>query len=428
MDFVSNIKRYLSDEFVNSLLEAMSKDRTNSLILNTKKISSIEFQKKFPNIIPHPFLKNVFYYDKNEYEFGKSYLFTSGAYYIMDASSLLVSKFLPIENGDYVLDMCAAPGGKTISLVLSNPDKKFEVISNDISYIRSLETSKNIEHLGISNVTVTYCAKSNYYSNYKEKFNKIILDAPCSGSAMFRKNELAKSDWSIEKVESCARIQNELLEEAIFMLQKGGVISYSTCSFSFEENEEIILNALKNHPEMKLVKIEENDAFYRTKELPEAIHLFPNLYKGEGQFICLLKKDGNPTKIKEIKNDIKEKNILKNFNLNFKHEFVFNNLLYFYNNDLDLKPFSVLRRGLECGEFKKNNFIPSFHLSHYLSTNNSIVLDENEAKQYLHGEEIKKNLNIEKGYYVVSFDNINLGFAKYSNGSLKNLFPKGLRH
>jgi len=428
MDFVSNIKRYLSDEFVTSLLDAMGEERTNSLILNTSKMSSSLFIKKFPNVIPHPFINNVFYYDKNEYEFGKSYLLTSGAYYIMDASSLLVSKYLEINDGDYVLDMCAAPGGKTISVALANKDKNIEFISNDISYKRALELSKNIEHLGLGNVIVTSSDFSKTYKHYKEKFNKIILDAPCSGSAMFRKNDLAKLDWSLEKVKACALLQETLLEEAIYMLQNGGLISYSTCSFSYEENEEIILKILKKHPEISLINIEENNSFYRTKELPEAIHLFPNLYKGEGQFICILKKNGEPTKIKENKENLKQKNILDFYNLKFKHEKIINSLLYLYNNDLNLEKFNVIRYGLECGEFKKDLFIPSFHLSHYLDAKNSIVLDENEMKRYMHGEEIKKDLNLQKGYYTVSFENINLGFVKLSNNVLKNLFPKGLRH
>ena len=437
MDFVLNIKRYLSDDFVKELIEALDKEKTNSLILNTKKITNQKFIEKFPKVIPHPFLENVYYYSKKDYEFGKSFLFDNGAYYIMDASSLLVSKYLEIEDGDNVLDMCAAPGGKSISLCLENLDKNFEIIANDISYKRSLELSKNIEHLGLSNVIVTSNNLSQIYKNYKEKFNKIILDAPCSGSAMFRKNDLAKSDWAIEKVNACALLQKELLEEAIYMLEDGGLISYSTCSFSYEENEEVILSVIQNHPEISLVKIEENPKFYRTKELPEAIHLFPNLYDGEGQFICILKKRESNIKNKKLnsktvfKNEF-EKSILKNdfekVNLNFKFQKSINNTIYLYNNELDLKHFNVIRCGLEIGSTNKKLFIPSFHLAHFLYSENSIAIDENEMKKYIHGEEIKKDLNLEKGFYVVSFEGINLGFVKYSNGVLKNYYPKGLRH
>lgn len=428
MDFVLNIKRYLSDDFVEELIESLDKERTNSLILNTKKISNEKFIQKFPKVKPHPFLKNVYYYSKKDYEFGKSYLFDNGAYYIMDASSLLVSKYLEINDGDYVLDMCAAPGGKTISLCLQNTDKNFEVIANDISYKRSLELSKNIEHLGLGNVIVTSNNLSKIYKNYKEKFNKIILDAPCSGSAMFRKNDLAKSDWSIEKVNACALLQKELLEEAIYMLQGGGLISYSTCSFSYEENEEVILEALKNHPEMSLVEIEENPKYFRSKELKEAIHLFPNLYEGEGQFICILKKSGIKSEIKKQNSNLNFKNEIKKRNLNFKFEKQISDLIYFYNNELDLSFLNIIRCGLEFGNLKKDYIIPSFHLAHYLDNKNTITLDENEAKKYIHGEEIKKDLPLEKGFYVVSFEGINLGFVKFNNGILKNYYPKGLRH
>lgn len=428
MDFVSNIKRYLSDEFITSLLEAMDKERTNSLILNVAKISNEKFEKMFPKVKRHPYINNVYYYNKSDYEFGKSFLFDCGAYYIMDASSLLVSKFLQIDEGDNVLDMCAAPGGKTISICLENLDKHFEVISNDISYKRALELSKNIEHLGFGNVIVTSNDFSKIYKNFKEKFNKIVLDAPCSGSAMFRKNDLAKSDWTIEKVKACASIQLELLNEAIYMLQKGGIISYSTCSFSYEENEEIILETLKNHEDIEIINIEDNKDFYRTNELKEAIHLFPNLYEGEGQFICLLKKKGNSSQIKEQKANIKSKKILNTYNLNFKYEKCVENTIYFHNNPQDLSTLTTIRCGLECGSVNKDIFTPSFQLSHYLNNENSIELTEEERKRYLHGEEIKKDLSLQKGYYIVSFDGINLGFVKYNNGTLKNLYPKGLRH
>ena len=214
MGFKENLKRYLCDEEIEKLFSAQVQERTNSLILNSKKITKEEFIKKYNKVEEHPFLENVFYYDKNLYPFGKSYEFDNGEYYIMDASSLLISHFLKIEDHDLVLDMCAAPGGKTISLILNNLDKQFSVISNDISYQRSLELSSNIEHLGFDNVLVTSNDFGKIYQNFYEKFDKIILDAPCSGSSMFRKNKLVKEDWSIEKVNRCAKIQKELIEMA----------------------------------------------------------------------------------------------------------------------------------------------------------------------------------------------------------------------
>ena len=222
MNFEENLSQYLDSEFINELLLAQEKERTNSLILNTQKMSKDKFKELYPNIKEHPFLENVFYYDKKEYELGKSYLFDNGVYYLIDASSLLVSYYLPTKSDDLVVDLCSAPGGKTISLLLSNQDKNLKVIANDLSHQRSLELSKNIERQGFSNVVVTNNDFSKIYKNYEAKFNAIILDAPCSGSAMFRKNSLAKSDWSLNKVLKQQMIQKELIEMAHFMLKEDG--------------------------------------------------------------------------------------------------------------------------------------------------------------------------------------------------------------
>ena len=427
MNFISNLNTYLSSEFIDSLIQSLDEERTNSLILNTCKISENNFLKMFPNVIKHDFLPNVFYYLKNEYQFGKSFLMFAGCYYIIDASSAIVSSLLNIKDGDYVLDLCSAPGGKTISLLFYNKDKNFEVISNDLSHSRALELSKNIERIGASNVIVTNNDFSRIKNNYLESFDKIILDAPCSGSAMFRKNELSKLDWSIEKVLSLQKIQISLLEDAIDMLKEGGTIVYSTCSFSKEENEDVVLDILSKHPEIHALPIFDNPSFFRDSSLKESIHLFPNLYKGEGQFIALLKKDGESIKrIKEPK--LEKAKYLKDFNLNFKREIILKDKVYATNNLLNLKPLNLIRPGLAVCEINKKVLIPSFHLSHYLTSIDSIALTENELKLYLHGEQINKDVKRKTGFYPVSYASINIGFVKLVNNNLKNYYPKGLRH
>ena len=429
MTFEENLKEYLSDTFIEELLLAQEKERTNSLILNTSKMSVEQFKKLFPLISPHPFIKNVFYYDKNIYQFGKSYLFDNGLYYLIDASSLLVSYYLPTKNGDLVLDLCSAPGGKTISLLLNNLDKNLRVIANDISHQRALELSKNIERQGFENVIVSNNDFSKLYNKFTQKFDAIILDAPCSGSAMFRKNSLAKEDWSIGKVLKLQEKQIELLDIAYSMLKNGGYIIYSTCSFSKEENEDVIIQALNKYDDLEIVNIENKDSYYKSEELPQAIHLFPNLYDGEGQFIALLHKKGvSIPQSYKFKSKIVHKDLLNKFNLDFKNEINLKNEIYFNNFPLDTSFLNSLRPGLHFGTIEKNIFIPSFHLAHYLSSLNSIPLDEDEAKKYLHGDEIHKELKIKNDFYIVSYNGINLGYVKYVNGRLKNYYPKGLRH
>lgn len=429
MKFEENLKEYLSDEFIHELLLAQEKERTNSLILNTSKMSAQTFKAAFPNIKEHPFLKNVFYYNKNEYQLGKSYLFDNGVYYLIDASSLLVSYYLPTKNDDLVLDLCSAPGGKTISLLLNNLDKNLNVIANDLSHQRALELSKNIERQGFSNVVVTNNDFSKIYKYYQNKFNAIILDAPCSGSAMFRKNSLAKEDWTINKVLSLQERQKELLKIAYFMLKEDGYLIYSTCSFSKEENEDVVLDALNNFNDLEIINIENKPYYYKSELLTEAIHLFPNLYDGEGQFIALLHKKGiTSSSTNKIKNKIIHKDLLNKYELNFQNEININKEIYLNNLTFDLSKLNLIRPGLHLGSLDKNIFIPSFHLAHYLNSFISIALTEEEFKKYIHGEEIIKNYNIKNDFYVVSYNGINLGFVKYVNGRLKNYYPKGLRH
>ena len=429
MNFEENLSQYLDSEFINDLLLAQAKERTNSLILNTQKMSKEKFKELYPNIKEHPFLENVFYYDKKEYELGKSYLFDNGVYYLIDASSLLVSYYLPTKNDDLVLDLCSAPGGKAISLLLSNKEKNLKVIANDLSHQRSLELSKNIERQGFSNVVVTNNDFSKIFKNYEAKFNAIILDAPCSGSAMFRKNSLAKSDWNINKVLKQQIVQKELIEIAYFTLKKDGYLIYSTCSFSKEENEDVILYALNKFDDFEIVNLENRSCYYRSKILPEAIHLFPNLYDGEGQFIALLHKKGLPSTFSnKSKNKIVHKDLLNKFNLKFENEININKEIYLNNFNLDVSKLNLIRPGLHFGSLDKNIFFPSFHLAHYLDPKNSISLTEDEFKKYIHGEELNKPLKIKNDFYVVSYNNINLGFVKFVNGRMKNYYPKGLRH
>ena len=430
MDFVENLEKYLSKEDIEKLLNAQQEKRTNSFIVNTKKCDVGLLSKYFKTLEPHPFIKNVFYYDKDVDECGKNFLFDNGCYYIMDASSLLVSHFLKLNENDYILDMCAAPGGKTISTIL-NSNCHVEVISNDLNHERSLTLAQNVERLGLDNVIVTNSNLESVYENYKNTFDKIILDAPCSGSSMFRKNELMKNDWTFEKVQKQANIQKRLLEIAFEMLKPGGVIAYSTCSFSYEENENVILNFIKNNEGSSLINLPTIEGEYRSKDLPEAIHLFPHLYRGEGLFICFIKKDENiisssSSKRKKSKN--KSTNYQKDFNLNYKYEELINDKVFCFNNELDLSKFYIIKKGLHLGTVSKNNFVPSFHLAHYLDNSESISLTEDDLKLYIHGDVINKNLPQKNGYYVVAFDGINLGYVKKVNCQLKNFYPKGLRH
>lgn len=440
MNFEENLLSYLPNDIVKGILNAQQESRVNSLILNTRKIKDEDFVALFPKVKRHPFIKNVFTYDKNEYQFGKSWLFDNGVIYLIDTSSLLVSYLLSTEkqlvnyfndkNRLFGLDMCSAPGGKLISFLLSPSSTNFEFIANDLNYKRVLELWKNVERQGFDNVIITNNDFEKIDTYFKNAFDLIILDAPCSGSAMFRKNEQALREWSMNKVLKFQSVQKRLLTSAIDMLNDGGFISYSTCSFSKEENEDVILDILATHPEIEAINITNNKQFYRHPSLPQAIHLFPNLYEGEGQFICILHKKGNrqEKQFKITNKNGQYSNLLKEFGLSYLNTKLVNGEIFGNNNLLDLSKLNVVKPGLDIGTYNKGFFTPSFHLAHYLDSTSSIKLNKEEFMSYIHGDQIKKELNLKNGFYTVSYLDINLGYIKYVNGQLKNFYPKGLRH
>lgn len=428
MNFKESLAKYLDENKINELLNSLNKKRSYCLLINKNKATYETLSKYFKTLRPHPFINNAYYYN-GEIDFpGKSFLFDNGAYYIIDASSLLVSYFLNINDNDLILDMCAAPGGKSISVFLKNTT--INLISNDLNKQRALLMSQNFERLGIANAIISSSNFNNIYQNYLNTFDKIILDAPCSGSGMFRKNNEMEIDWTYEKALKCSLIQKNLLEIAFQMLKNKGIISYSTCSFNYEENEEVILDFLKKHQDAKVINLPHINGEYRSSYLKEAVHLFPSLYEGEGMFICQIQKNTQEIETFSSKNKVfhNKTNYQKLYNLKFNYEEIINNKVYLYNTALNTKPLYVIKKGLLLGELKGNTLVPSFHLAHYLDSVNSYKLNNEQLKLYLHGDIIKTNQLSKNDYYIVSYDNINLGFVKNINGILKNFYPKGLRH
>ena len=286
MTFEEHLKKYLSEDEINKLISSEQEETKHALLLNEEKMSKETFLSLFPNVKPHPICEGVYLYDSNEYQFGKHVLHDLGTYYLFEPCSSIVSYLLNPNENDVILDVASAPGGKSIhtSLLMHN---KGLMISNEIQNARSLILSSNVERMGRRNIIVTN-NDIDAFKNYQNTFSKIILDAPCSGSGMFRKQEEMKSDWTYAKVESLSLLQKELILKAYSLLTPGGRMVYSTCSFSYEEDEEVIKYLLKN-TNAKLVDIEDNKYFYKSKE-KIGIHLFPYLFPGEGHYICLIEK------------------------------------------------------------------------------------------------------------------------------------------
>lgn len=437
MTLKENLGRYLKEEEITKLIDSMNESKVSSLILNSHKICDISLKEHFNSFEKNNYIKNSYFFNNKIDSPGKSFLFDNGLYYIMDSSSMMVSYFLNPKENTIILDMCAAPGGKTISTYLKSKNLTF--ISNDSSYERSLKLSTNIERLGFNNIIVTsfdFLKKDNYYDNF---FDYIILDAPCSGSAMIRKNKEAKDDWSIEKVKKCSEIQKKLLNKAIDMLKVNGELIYSTCSFSYEENEEVILDILNSRKDIELIFLPHIHGEYRPN-LNETIFLFPHLFKGEGQYIAKIKKIKSSSNFSLINkklyydfqnliNKKEVKDFLNKYNLKFNYVIKINDNYYGLDKTIPIyKDMNLIRYGINFASIKNNELIPTFNLSHYLDSSFSINLNETELKAYLHGDIIKKDdLNLKDGYYIVSYKKLNLGIVKKIKNTLKNFYPKGLR-
>ncbi len=416
MDFEQSLEKYLNKEEISNLISSFSKGEKKAIYLNEYKLSKEQLLEFFPNLKPHPVVDNGFLYDKNEYELGKKIYHELGAYYIQEPSAMLVAHFLDAKPGEIVLDLCAAPGGKTIQTALRMQNQGL-IIANDLSKSRANILLSNIERMGISNTIVTSLDFKNYYQKFAGFFDKIILDAPCSGSGMFRKSDEMKSDWTYEKVLKNAAIQKELILMCYSMLKEGGKLVYSTCSYSYEEDEEVIDFLLQNS-DAKLEKIPSFKGEFRTENFSETVHLFPSNFEGEGHYIALIKKPGvlHSSKIYpfEVKRVIQGKGNSKEI-----QKFLVPSKLPSNFEELALRP------GLFLGSQIGDKFVPSHHYSHVTNLDNSIELTKEEVVKYLKGETINKKCP--NGYQFVSFMGMNLGVVYSLNGVLKNYYPKGLR-
>ncbi len=428
MDFASHLLAHYSSDFVDKLLGSLQGEPTHCLVLNTNKMKDQELLERVPSLSPHPFIPHAYFYFKKEWEAGKSLFYDLGCFSIQDASAMMVPYFLKPRPGETVLDFCAAPGGKTIFMSLGMEQNGL-VVANDLSFPRAKALSQNVERMGLGNVAVISDNLVKKKGEWNEIFDKILLDAPCSGSAMFRKDEEAKRSWSMDKVLRCASIQSKLLDLAASFLKPGGVLAYSTCSFSYEENEGNIASFLSSHPEMKALPLPLDGPLFRHDEtIKEGIHLDPGTFPGEGQYLCLLQKEGSPLSSSpfHIKTNNKIDAFLAAYGIVHRTNILRNGLYSSLSLPFDPGDSPLLRYGVRVFE-DKEHAVPEFALSRYLSSAVSIPLTKEQAKKYLNGETIPLP-EAKEGFAIVSYQNKNLGWVKCVHGIAKNHYPKGLRH
>ena len=450
--FKNKMRLMLKDEY--PLYEkSLSEPMYTCLRVNTLKISVEEFLEISPfKLTPVPWTKNGFYYDASVDTPSKHPFYYAGLYYLQEPSACLPAATLPIEENDKVLDLCAAPGGKSTELA-THLGPGGLLVSNDISASRLKALQKNIEVFGIRNSIITCETPDSLANVFEAYFDKILIDAPCSGEGMFRKSSAMVTAWEQNGNEKFINIQRSILKEAVKMLKPGGSILYSTCTFDPGEDEKQVLYLKELDPELKVEAIPSFEGFVPgnpewaesdDESLRNTYHLFPHKIKGEGHYVALLKSDSEFEKyssvveygINRYKYNIPEiEEFLSHIKLSDEILEFRNNKLYLVPEDSpELSGMRIMRRGVYLGELKKNRFEPSQSFAMIMddkSFDNTISFspDDPLVYKYLKGEtiDLDDDCGLKKGWVLVLVDKYPLGFGKLTGSTLKNKYLPGWR-
>jgi len=481
--FEDRMRELLGEEY-EEYLQCYLQQHFSGIRVNTLKITPKDFEHICPFSIERiPWVQNGYYYDTSKQP-GRHPFYHAGLYYIQEPSAMTPSSLLPINKGDKVLDICAAPGGKSTELGARLCGEGI-LVSNDISNSRAQALLKNIELFGIGNAIITSEAPNKLANYFPEYFDKILVDAPCSGEGMFRKSPTMMKSWEQYGVEYYHNLQKEIILYAAKMLKPGGSMLYSTCTFSPEEDEGTISYLLEQCPEfhvvnaipdketqMKLGLSYEGFDYGRPdwvpngkEELKHCIRLWPHKIKGEGHFIALLHKN-EESKNLELVSEFPSMNFagknryflseeaqlfiqeLRDSNQNsFLSEGIAHPRETYSNEQLvvrdekvyllpqglpDLKGLRILRHGLILGEMKKQRFEPSQALANALKSNEydkiiNFNLSDTNVIRYLKGESIEPGGTYEDGWYLVCVEGFPLGWGKIIKNNFKNKYLPGWR-
>ncbi len=429
-DFVNRMERDLGPDF-HAFLRSYEENKISALRFNPVKADENAKSAMGDILLDQvSWSPNGYYYDDETSRPGLHPYHQAGVYYIQDASAQLPVEMLGVEPGDYCLDLCAAPGGKSTQIA-GYLNGKGILVSNEPMKNRAKILSENIERLGIKNAIVISEYPDKLAEHFPEYFDKIMVDAPCSGEGMFRKNPDACREWSLDSVEMCAARQAEILDRAYEMLIPGGKLCYSTCTFARLEDEEVVEAFIARHPDMTLVREK---------------RLWPHEVKGEGHYAALLAKadDGRINLCRDSRSEMslkKTNDKMLNDYLTFAKEslvepladnlLLLNDLLYHLPEGCpDFSGLHVLRGGLFLGTLKKNRFEPSHALALALKSDEvkntfNLSKDSKEIQDYLHGQSIYGD--VKDGWILITVDGYSIGWGKAVKGQIKNHYPKGLR-
>ena len=477
LEFEKRMKAMLGDDFP-AFLAAYDRPNTPALRANPTKVAEV-YETSLLSCMGHavPWAKHGYYYDPNsQIRPGKHPYHEAGVYYIQEASAMIPASLCPPEAGDRVLDLCAAPGGKSTQLAGYLKGTGL-LVSNEINPSRAAILSQNIERLGIVNAVVTNHAPAELATRFPCFFDKIVVDAPCSGEGMFRKEEQALTMWSQYNVDMCAERQLEILHSAADMLRPDGYLTYSTCTFAPEENEGVILDFLRCHQEFEVVAPQNPQVLtcleqglldrghpewvdaplQYADQLRNCVRLFPHHADGEGHFAVLLHKSADTSDFscgqredrggKKSKGKGNDRNhgvdikaamsLFEDFAKNVLYDTpvgtpcLFGEQLYLCPAafDLDTQGLRILRCGLHLGTVKGKRFEPSHALALATPATNArklmdLTADSPHTAAYLHGDTLPCD---ENGWHLILVDGFSIGWGKASGGMMKNHYPKGLR-
>ena len=354
----------------------------------------------------------------------------AGVYYLQEASAMAPVALLDPQPGERICDLCAAPGGKSTQIAGRLAGKGL-LLCNEINPKRAKILARNLERLGIANAMVTNEHPANLEKRFPGFFDRVLIDAPCSGEGMFRKEEAAVTDWSQETVEMCAARQHEILHSGSQMVRPGGRLVYSTCTFAPEENEQAIAAFLESHPDFYPEAV---DAPWFAAGENGSFRLWPHLVKGEGHFAAVLRRRGEgevpdvSVKAEKAPREWTDFAKVLDIELPAGRPVLFGQSLYWAPEEMpELARLKVLRPGLELGEIRKGRFEPAHALALWLKkckNRISFCAESKEIEAYMHGDVVPCS---NRGWCLVQVDGYSIGWGKGDGTVLKNHYPKGLR-
>lgn len=432
--FLLKMKDILGNEF-EDFRESLNRPIQKSIYVNENKIPLEKFKQLVDfNLEQIPYERCGFYVDNDKK--GRHVLHHAGAFYLQEPSAMFTVNAHNFKGNERVLDLCAAPGGKSIQIANRIPNGI--LVSNEIVKSRSDILFSNIERMGLKNVIISNDTPENIANAYGDCFDVCLVDAPCSGEGMFRRGEDVLKEWHEGINEMCAKRQLDILTEADKCLKVGGTLIYSTCTYSQIENEQVVRKFMATR-DYELVNIQSDLA--RGIGMSEAVRLYPHKVKGEGQFVAVLKKISGDIfscesvlklSKSKITNDFLKANLNKTCILNTEDcvaEYK-NYSYYLADKEMIKKRVNYVSLGVRLGEVKGTRFEPYHNLftafgdDFNLQMNKKI--DDICLKKYLRGETLIADLPY--GYGVFKVENCCLGGFKISTGKFKNLYPKGLRN